>query len=146
MLVKELKEICKLISTNGLIDEFIMTKDGHAMGIDVAKTFMVDLQFNTHLSEDINISNIKGLDQLLSGFTPETDVEIVNNKLHMINVINGIKSTKFADMSLKLYEPLSFNVPNFPITDYKVKVDVSDHNILNELGKMRPNALINEDY
>jgi len=137
MKIKDLREICKLVGTNGLIDEFTISTDGHIFCADAALTFIADLKYNIELPKEIGITNVKGIDEILSKFTDDTDIEIIEDKLHISN------GDKFANIPLKVVNPTKVALPQ---EGYEIITENIDHNIFNKLGKMRPQSLINEVY
>ncbi len=140
MQVKELKEICKLVGVSGLIDEFTITKDGHVFGFDAAKTLLADLKYNIVIPYNIYITNIKGINEVLTKFTDDAIVEISENQLHFI------KDDQFYKIPLAIYEESKFNLPMFTENDYQVIAENIDYNILNMLGKLRAQSLTDETY
>lgn len=140
MQIKELKEICKLVNMGGLIDEFNILKDGHILGVDSAKTAVADLQYKIELPRNIYITNLKGLGEVLDKFTDDTNIEILEDRLH---IESGKKS---ANIILKVSTESQFKIPELIEDNYEIIVESVDHNILNKLGKFRPSQLINELY
>lgn len=140
MIVDELKNICKLVSISGLIDEFTICKDGHILGFDIAKTIIVDMKYNITLPCDISISNVNGVNEVLSKFPDNTNIEILENQLHIV------KDTKFYKILLKPFEKLKLNIPIFTENDYQVIAKNIDNKILNNLGKLRVQSLTDEYY
>lgn len=140
MKIGEFKDICRIVNTNGLIDEFVIKKDGHVIGVDAAKTFVADLKYNIELPKDIGVTNVKGIKEILSKFTDDTEVEILEDKLHIVS------GTKFANIPLNTVSEAQFQLPQLTEDDYQVIAEGIDHNIFNTLGKMRPDAIINEVY
>ncbi len=140
MIVKELKEICKLVSMSGLIDEFTILKDGHIVGVDIPKTAVVDLKYNIEIPKDICITNVKGVKEVLDKFSDDTNIEIVDD---ILNIVNG---DKFYKIPLKNNEKPKFNLPTLTENDYQVIAEGIDHNIINELGKLRAQSLTDDLY
>jgi len=140
MIVSELKEICKLVNMSRVIDEFTILKDGHIVGVDIPKTVVVDLKYDIKLSKDICITNVKGVSETLGKFSDDTNIEIVDDRLNLV------KGDKFYKIPLKNNEEPKFNLPTLTEDDYQVIAEGIDHNILNELGKLRTQSLTDELY
>ncbi len=140
MIVKELNEICKLVNVFGAIDEFTISKDGDVLGINNAKTLLVNIKYNVKLSEDIIITNIKGIMEALTKFPEDIDIEIVKNQLCIV------KDYRTYEIPLKVYEESKFKLPVINKNDYQVIAENIDYKILNDLGKFRAQSLVDEYY
>jgi hypothetical protein len=143
MQVKDLKEICQLMSACGLVDEFHMKKNGHIVGTDAGKTFLVDLQYNMELPEDISITNLKGVQEMLNTFKDDAKINIVDNRIVITDLNDNDENGKIV---LTTIDIPNFKIPELTNSDFEIIVDEVDHNILNSISKSRPQTLINELY
>lgn len=139
MNVKELKEICEIVSVKGLIDNFILRKDGKVIAYDAAKSICVDLDYHSiDLTQDIGIGNVSGMLETFDRFRDDTPVEIENNKI----VLRG---TATANITLQAIGSPDKTV-NLTQEDYVIVTEVIDYKVLNELAKLRVRSLMNEVY
>lgn len=80
MKIKDLKKIIELVSTEGLINEFILKKDGIVNAVDPSNTLLVDLKYNgINLPEDIGFEDNKKFKGILAKFSDDVEVEIKDN-------------------------------------------------------------------
>jgi len=110
MKVNQLKEIIKLVSLGGLLQDFCIDVDGSVKSIDESNTLLVDLQYNNiTLENKVGIDNgIKTL-RLLSSFDNDdeitfTDSHIIvknsngrNAKIPLINIESIKRTPKITD-------------------------------------------------
>jgi len=140
MKVGQFKEICRLVSACGLVDEFSINENGHFIGTDSGKTFIADLEYPHNLPVKTNIINVKGMMQTFNLFKDDVDVELVDGR---IKIDDGIT---FASIVLSAAEPTKFNLPPLTDDDYDIIVNKVNHKSFNDIARLRPEAMINEYY
>ncbi len=75
MKIKELKKIIDQVSIEGLINEFILNKDGTVRAVDPSRTLLVDLKYNGIVLQDIiGFENSRKLKGVVSAFPDETEL------------------------------------------------------------------------
>lgn len=80
MKIKDFKQIIKLVSANGLINEFVLQKDNTVNSVDEASTLLVKLKYNgTPFQEDIAVEDSEKLRDILGKFSDDGDVELKDN-------------------------------------------------------------------
>ena len=140
MNVGQFKEICSLMSACGLVDEFSINENGHFIGTDSGKTFIADLEYPNNLPVKTNIVNVKGMMQTLTLFKDDVEVEISDGRIKINDDIT------FASIVLSAAEPTKFNLPPLTDADYEIIVNKVSPTMFNSIGRLRPEAMINEYY
>ncbi len=126
--VKDFKRIAQLITINGLINEFIINKDGSILASSPDKTIQVNLKYKgKSLPEDIAIDDCDKLKKLFSKFLEETVIEMTEKEfsLHKIG-----KHGDFPRVGVDAIK----KVEEFPEIEYPITI----HGV--PLGKLRKAA------
>lgn len=102
MKIKDMKKIIELVSANGLINEFILSKDGKVNVKSDDGTFMVDLIYNgISLPEDIGIDSSKKMKAVLGRVSEENELELKDNKFFIKNTTTEAKIPRRAIDTIK---------------------------------------------
>lgn len=138
MKFEELKEILELTSVNGLINEAMIKKDGTINAVDPSKTIVVDIKYKTEIDNDIGIGNIAGLTEVLSKFTNNALISVVDNKLHIE------EGKRFANVTLSQVE--QYFIKSIPEESSTIICKNINPEILHKLSKLRPEKVIDSNY
>jgi len=135
MKLEHFKNILELVSTSGLITEFIIKKDGTVKQKSVDNTFMVDLKHkNISLEEDIGIDDTTKLRNVVKRFSDNAEVSTDGK------VLKIIEGTKRATIPLINVEEEKVELPSMNFTTIIENVDLQTlrnavNNRIKELNK-----------
>ena len=110
MKIKELKKIIDQIGTEGLINEFILNKDGTVKAVDPSRTLLVDLKYNGIILQDnIGFENSRKLKGIINAFPDDTE-PIITEKI--VLKASGIEAEIPRRAIDTITKPLDY--PNIP--------------------------------
>lgn len=125
-----LKEIVNLVSTKGLIKEFILHTDGSVNAVDPSGTLVVILQHNhVNLENDIGIEDSGLLSNTFAKFDNDAQISFIENKLVLNKGGMNAKIPLMDINSIKDFKPTS------DFSEFTTKAENVDHKVLkNTLG------------
>lgn len=115
MKIKELKKIIDQVSTEGLINEFILNKDGTVKAVEPSRTLLVDLKYNgIILPEVIGFENSRKLKGVINAF-PDDIEPIITEKI----ILKG--NGKEAEIPRRAIDTIT-KPPDYPNIPFQLEI------------------------